>query len=72
MASTATAAYLARSELLIGRDPRPAVLLAEVEGLWGKTYPPGTEIRVAAGNQGFDGFVHGDWLMLERDEFALT
>ena len=45
-------------------------LLVAVTALSGKTYPVGTEVRIAGGGSSVDGFVEGDWLPLSWWEDA--
>lgn len=45
-------------------------LLVPVTALSGKTYPVGTEVRVAGSGSSVDGFVEGDWLPLSWWEYA--
>jgi hypothetical protein len=48
-----------------------AKLLHPVQGISGRTYPGGTELRVApADGSSVDAFVGGDWLPLSWWEYA--
>jgi hypothetical protein len=45
-------------------------LLVAVRAVSGKTYPVGTEVRIAGSGSSVDGFVDGDWLPLSWWEYA--
>jgi hypothetical protein len=54
------------------KHPRGRIvrLLVAVRAVSGKTYPVGTEVRVAGSGSSVDGFVDGDWLPLSWWEYA--
>jgi hypothetical protein len=52
------------------RRNRMVRLLVPVTALSGKTYPAGTEVRVAGSGPSVDGLVEGDWLPLSWWEYA--
>jgi hypothetical protein len=69
---TSTASYLALTELLVGRphDLRTVRLVADVEGITGKTYPAGTDVRVSGTGPTVIGFFDGDLLSLGEWDYA--